>query len=111
MSCKFANILGIPGKGVHTIHVGNVALVDLVLTVGIGVGLSYIPKSPPLTIWIILLLLFSIMIHSVFCTKTSVLKWLYEGELRLPIVISIMVAMIVVIIMLKKRVLASVYDA
>ena len=78
MSCQYANILGIPGKGIHKFRLGNVAIVDLVLTLILALGLSYIPGSPPFTIWIIILLLLSMVLHALLCTDTSVNKWLYS---------------------------------
>ena len=57
LSCNKANILGEPGKGAHNLHIGGIALVDLLLTLGLALILSYIPGSPPFTIWIIILLL------------------------------------------------------
>jgi len=79
MSCKYADSLGIPGKGAHKLRLGGVAIIDLVLTLILALGLSYIPGSPPLTIWIIILLLFSMSLHALFCTKTSVNHWLYNN--------------------------------
>ena len=78
MTCKYADIFGIPGKGVHRFRLGGIAVVDLVLTLGLALGLSYIPSSPPFTIWIILLLLLAMVLHALLCTKTSVSKWLYS---------------------------------
>lgn len=76
--CKYANILGIPGKGIHRFRLGGIAVVDLVLTLGLALGLSYIPRGPPFTVWIIILLLLAMVLHALFCTKTSVSTWLYN---------------------------------
>ena len=72
LSCKHADLFGKPGKGVHKIHFGGVALIDFVLTLFLAIILSYIPSSPPLTIWLIILLLLAMLLHTGFCTKTSV---------------------------------------
>jgi len=87
MSCKYADSLGIPGKGVHKLRLGGVAIIDLVLTLILALGLSYIPGSPPITIWIIILLLFSMSLHALFCTKTSVNLWLYNNYTTLIYII------------------------
>jgi hypothetical protein len=76
LSCKNAKILGEPGKGIHRLRLGGIALVDFILTFLVAVGLSYIPSSPPLTIWLIFLLILAMMLHSGFCTKTGVTVWL-----------------------------------
>jgi hypothetical protein len=76
LSCKHANLFGKPNTGVHKLHFGGVALVDNILTVILACALSYIPHSPPVTIWIIFLFLLAMLFHAGFCTKTSVDKWL-----------------------------------
>ena len=100
LPCNKSNILGEPGKGIHSLHIGGVALVDLLLTLGVALGLSYIPGSPPFTIWIILLLLLAIVVHAGFCTKTSVNKWLYSSKVNLWIVVSIILVLTSLIVVL-----------
>jgi len=94
LSCNKANILGEPGKGIHSLHIGGVALIDLLLTLGLALGLAYIPGSPPFTIWIILLLLLAMVIHAGFCVKTSVNKWIYHDKVRLWSIVSIIFILI-----------------
>ena len=98
MICKYANLLGIPGKGIHKIHIGGVAIVDLLLTLGLALLLSLIPKSPPLTIWIIILLLLSIIIHNIFCTKTSVSNLLNSNSKFWSFIITLIILIILIII-------------
>jgi hypothetical protein len=98
LPCSKANILGEPGKGIHSLQIGGVALVDLLLTLGAALGLSYIPGSPPFTVWIILLLLLAIVVHAGFCTKTSVNKWLYSSQANVWIVVSIILVLITLIV-------------
>ena len=96
--CNEANVLGEPGKGIHSLQIGGVALVDLLLTLGVALGLSYIPGSPPFTIWIIFLLLLAMVVHAGFCTKTSVNKWLYSSQVKLWIVVGIILALVTLIV-------------
>ena len=100
LSCNNANILGEPGKGAHRLHIGGIALVDLLLTLGLALVLSYIPGSPPFTIWIIILLLLAIVLHAGFCTKTSVIEWLYSSPIKLWVIMSIFLILICLIIIL-----------
>ena len=79
LSCKHADLFGKSGQGAHKIHFGGVALVDFILTVLLAIILSYIPSSPPLTIWLVILLLLSMLLHKGFCVKTSVEKWLNKN--------------------------------
>jgi hypothetical protein len=100
VSCRNANILGTPGEGAHRLHIGGIALTDLLLTLGLALILSYIPGSPPFTLWIILLLLLSMVMHAGFCTKTSVMEWLYSSSIKLWIISFIFIILIALIIIL-----------
>ena len=103
MSCPYANLLGEPGKGIHGIRLGGVALVDLLLTIGIAVGLSYIPGSPPLTLWIVWLILLAMLLHSIFCTRTSVNEWVYKSNVTLVVFVAVPVVALVAVAILKIR--------
>ena len=78
--CQYANIFGKENEGVHKYKIGNVAIVDFMMTIGAAIILSYIPNSPPFTIWLILLLIFSMALHKIFCTRTSVLTWIENNR-------------------------------
>jgi len=76
MTCIYKNALGIPGKGVH-FHVFGIAIMDVVMTI-IGAGiLSYIFKWNFL-ITLIVLFLTGIILHRLFCVKTTVDKLLFK---------------------------------
>jgi fatty acid desaturase len=76
MSCPFSNILGEPGKGVHSIRIFNIAVVDVLLTVLLAWGIHYWTKFD---FWIILLITFlsGIIIHRLFCVKTTLDKLIF----------------------------------
>jgi hypothetical protein len=70
-NCQFANILGAPGTGIHSIRVFNVAIVDVLLTF----VLAYFTKNFfPFNYWTVLLIWFivGIIVHRLFCVKTTV---------------------------------------
>lgn len=71
MACKYKDIFGKPGKGVHEFHVGNVAVVDTLLTLIVAFGFSYFSRIP-FTVSIIFLLVLAIFLHWIFCVKSSV---------------------------------------
>jgi hypothetical protein len=68
-SCPFADILGKPGTGVHSIRVFNIAIVDVLLTF----VLAYFTKGS-YNFWAVLLVWFiaGIIIHRIFCVKTTI---------------------------------------
>ena len=74
--CKYKDIFGIPGKGVHSYRIFNIAVVDVLLTLVASYILSIIFKIPLLGITVIMFLLV-IVLHRVFCVKTTVDKLLY----------------------------------
>ena len=43
--CKYKNILGVPGNGVHSYRIFNIAIVDVILTVIVAYIISYIFKK------------------------------------------------------------------
>ena len=69
MSCPYANILGAPGTGVHSIRIFNIAVVDVILTV----LLAYFTKGDR-PFWVVLLFWFivGILVHWIFCVHTTI---------------------------------------
>ena len=76
MTCLYKNSLGIPGKGIH-FHVFGIAIMDVLMTI-IGAGiLSYIFKWNFL-ITLIVLFLSGIILHRLFCVRTTIDKLLFN---------------------------------
>ena len=76
MWCKYKNIFGSPGEGVHKYRIFNIAIVDLLLTILLAIIISYLFQT---NIWITLffVLLLGIIIHKMFCVKTTIDKLLF----------------------------------
>jgi len=84
--CKYANALGEPGKGVHSIRVFNIAIVDVLSTIILAllfaIFFKYIIKLEAtfLSIFFITLLalfILGIILHKLFCVKTTVDKLIF----------------------------------
>jgi hypothetical protein len=75
MLCKYKDILGIPGKGIHT-HVFGIALADVVMTVALALVISRIAKTS-LVYTTLGLFLFGIFLHRLFCVRTVLDKALF----------------------------------
>ena len=73
MPCPFANILGVPGTGVHTLRIFGFALFDTVLTI---LGGYVIAKAYNINFWYSLLGLFILgeVLHYMFGTNTAFIK-------------------------------------
>lgn len=75
--CKYKNILGIPGKGVHSYRIFNIAIVDVILTIILAYIISYIFKISFVKTSIILFIL-GILLHRLFCVRTTIDKLLFN---------------------------------
>lgn len=76
--CKYKNALGVPGKGIHKYRICNLAIVDIILTL-LGARLIQIfifPGNQYLSILGVLFLM-SIILHRIFCVKTTIDKLLF----------------------------------
>jgi hypothetical protein len=74
--CKYSDIFGKPNEGIHSYRVFNIAIVDLILTVIIVIILSYMFNLNFISLLIVVLLL-GIILHRVFCVKTTVDKLIF----------------------------------
>ena len=77
--CKYKDALGVPGKGIHSYRLFNVAIVDVLMTLVAALIISYIFKKSFLWTSFILFLL-GILLHRIFCVKTTVDKLLFESR-------------------------------
>lgn len=75
--CKFNNIFGNPGSGIHSIRLFNFAVVDVVVTIIIAYILARFMRK---NIFIVtgVLFLIGIIMHRIFCVRTTVDKFLFS---------------------------------
>ena len=75
--CKYKNLFGEVGKGVHSYRIFNIAVVDVVLTI-LGAYIIYL-FNPKFNFIYILLFLFilGIFLHRLFCVRTTIDKFLF----------------------------------
>ena len=76
MMCKYKNIFGKPNEGLHSYRLFDIAIVDVVLTVILGVIIAKISKINTFTVLFGLFLL-SIMMHRLFCVDTKITRILF----------------------------------
>lgn len=88
--CRFSDMLGKPGEGVHSFRIFDIAVVDVILTF-VGAFFIYFIIKTVLKIgginvnyWLYIIILFllfilGIILHRLFCVKTTVDKFLF-GE-------------------------------
>lgn len=74
--CKYRDALGIPGQGIHSYRIFNIAIADVVMTLIGSILISYLFKLSYIRSAILLFLL-GIVLHQVFCVRTTVNKILF----------------------------------
>jgi hypothetical protein len=73
--CQYRDVFGQVGTGVHSYRLFDIAIVDLLATILLGVILQRIFDIKLDLVWIILLLiLVSIPIHMLFCVETRLVS-------------------------------------
>lgn len=77
MLCKYKDALGKPNEGVHKYRIFNIAIVDVLLTIFVAFIISFFSR---INFFIILILLFisGIILHRIFCVRTTVDKLLFN---------------------------------
>ena len=74
--CKYQTALGIPNKGIHSYRLFDVAIIDVIFTVIGAIIISYFSKRSFIYTLIFLFLL-GIILHRLFCVKTTIDKLLF----------------------------------
>lgn len=72
MLCKYKDVFGVPGHGVHAYRFLGVAVVDLALTILVAALIGWDNFFSTFAI----LLILSVCIHLLFCVDTALIKYL-----------------------------------
>jgi hypothetical protein len=76
--CEYKNIFGKPNTGVHSYRIFDIAIVDVLLTILLSYFISFYYKISFFYTTLLMFLL-GIILHRLFCVKTTVDKLLF-GE-------------------------------
>ena len=76
--CQYKNALGVPHQGVHSYRFFGVAIADVLMTIVAAFIFSYLFKW---SFWITTISLFfsGIILHRLFCVRTTVDKILFPN--------------------------------
>jgi uncharacterized membrane protein len=77
--CKYKDALGVPGKGIHSYRIFNIAIADVIMTIIGAYILSLIFKTPFIYTLIALFIL-GIILHRIFCVRTTIDKLLFDKK-------------------------------
>ena len=76
--CKYRNALGVPGKGAHSIRLGGVAIVDVIMTLLGAYIIAYFTRTS--FAWTAAgFFLLGIILHRLFCVRTTIDKLLFPN--------------------------------
>ena len=87
MFCKYRDALGKVGQGAHSYRIGNIAVVDVLLTVidAYSIHLAIYPEEVASwwrvqSFWLVLggLFLLGIIMHRLFCVRTTIDRLLFS---------------------------------
>ena len=84
--CKYKNALGEPNTGIHSVRIFNIAIFDVLATILVGVLLhqfiivEWLEMSSSIKLWMVLVVLFAlgILLHRLYCVRTTVDKILFN---------------------------------
>jgi len=82
MTCKYKNMFGKPGEGVHSIRLFDIAIIDVAFTFLFAyllkkLGLDIFKNTSVYIIFAYLMLL-SLVIHKIFCVETTLTKFIFD---------------------------------
>jgi hypothetical protein len=75
--CKYSEIFGKVGKGIHSIRFMGIAIVDVILTIIASYIFSYFFNINFIYVLLSLFIL-GIFLHRIFCVRTTVDKFLFK---------------------------------
>ena len=75
--CKYKNIFGEPNTGAHSYRLFNLAIVDIIATIILGIIISFVFKQP-FIITLVILFILGIIFHKLFCVNTTINNLLFS---------------------------------
>jgi len=76
--CEFKDMFGTPKKGIHSVRIYDIAIIDVILTVVCAYIISYL-SGYSFGIILIILFLLSVIMHRLFCVRTTVDRLLFSN--------------------------------
>ena len=76
--CKYKDIFGKIGEGVHSIRIYNIAIFDIILTIISAIIIHKIFPYFSIYTTVFLLFILGIIMHRLFCVRTTIDKFLFK---------------------------------
>lgn len=77
--CKYSNQFGMPGQGIHSYRLFDIAIVDVIMTILVGLLISYVFKYNIIYVLIVLFLI-GIIVHKIFCVDTALNNMIFSHK-------------------------------
>ena len=76
--CSYKNLFGKPNEGIRKYRIFDIAIMDTIVVLIIGIIISFFTK---INVWIVLFFLFlsGIIAHRMFCVRTGIDKLLFSN--------------------------------
>ena len=74
--CQYKNALGVPGQGIHSFRIFDIAVFDVLLTFALAYVIKFIGKFESYGLVLFYTFLAGIILHWLFCVETTVQKFL-----------------------------------
>jgi len=75
--CPYRELFGKPGEGIHSYRVFDLAIADIIMTLIGALFISFITRYPFVYCALALFIL-GIVLHRLFCVRTTIDKWLFR---------------------------------
>lgn len=75
--CKYKDLIGKAGEGIHSYRLFNIAILDVLVTIIIAYIIHFFVPYNFTTVLIFLFLL-GIILHRIFCVRTTIDKLLFK---------------------------------
>lgn len=80
MFCKYKNIFGKVGEGIHSYRILNIAVVDVIATIILAFIINKIFPQLKFKKVLLILFLLGILLHRLFCVRTTIDKLLFKNS-------------------------------
>ena len=76
--CSYKNLFGKPNEGLRKYRIFDIAIMDTLIVIIIGIFISVFTR---INVWIVLFILFisGIIVHRMFCVRTGIDKLLFTN--------------------------------
>ena len=79
--CKYKDIIGAPGTGIHSIRLFNIAIIDVLATIFLAILLKIFLKKVNFLYILFFVFFLGILIHRMFCVKTTIDQLLFKDRI------------------------------